>query len=95
MGDLLELSQWMERQFTVDGRYTADSGTTKRTLPFTTSPRSGTAYYNLTISANTTSSFTLQAAPTTNGGQNSDECGTLTITNVGVKTASGSGDCWD
>lgn len=37
-------------------------------------------------------SFTLAATP--QGAQASERCGTLTITNAGVKTASGTGSCW-
>ena len=54
-----------------------------------------TPAYNLTISAATASTYTLQAAPT--GGQAGDECGNLTLTNTGVKSVSSaaSGVTWD
>jgi type IV pilus assembly protein PilE len=55
--------------------------------------RDGTAkYYDLTISASAAQSFTLSAAP--KNAQASDVCGTLSITNSGVKAATGAGRCW-
>lgn len=98
-GELLELAQWMERQFTVDGRYTADTSGTKRTLPFTTSPNGGdTTYYNFAVSASTSGTYTLTATPTSAGGQNNDECGTLSVTHTGskgaVKDSTSVSGCW-
>ncbi len=58
----------------------------------------GNATYNLTITAASTSAYTIQAAPA--GIQASDKCGTLTLTSTGLKDivdASGgvtAADCW-
>jgi len=58
----------------------------------------GVVYYNLTINAVTDTTFTLHATPT--GSQANDDCGTLTLTNTGLKgitaAAAGvsTGDCW-
>lgn len=82
----------------------SDTGTP--TIFATRSPVDGTeAYYNLTISAvtipagsGTAAGFTISAAPT--GKQATDKCGTLTLTNTGVRgiTGQASGvalaDCW-
>jgi len=100
-GVLLGLANAMERYFTVNNKYTgaaaggADTGAP--TIFSATSPvDGGTAYYNLTISAATASTYTLNAAPT--GAQVNDKCGTLTLTHTGVKSFTGTGvtaaDCW-
>lgn len=62
-----------------------------------TSPVGGTiVYYQLLISTSTNVSYELQAVPT--GAQSSDQCGTLTIDQAGVRGFSGLGmtvaDCW-
>lgn len=90
---LLELAQFMERNYTLSNRYDQDSAGNAVVLPFTESPKDGTAkYYDLTISASAAQSFTLSAAP--KNAQSSDVCATLRITNTGVKTATGTGVCW-
>ncbi|MBI44014.1 type IV pilin protein [uncultured Marinobacter sp.] len=88
--DLMELAQWMERQYAQDYSY-LDGGNAP-TLPFTVSPRSGTAFYNLSFSGNVTqNAFTLQAVPT--GAQSDDRCGTLTLDSAGTRGAA-EADCW-
>jgi len=47
--------------------------------------------YNITISAQSATVFTLQAAPT--GSQSSDSCGTMTLSSTNIKTAA-TADCW-
>ncbi|PWB60175.1 MAG: hypothetical protein C3F18_00075 [Nitrosomonadales bacterium] len=90
---LLELAQFMERNYTLSNRYDQDSGGAAVVLPFTETPKDGTAkYYDLTISASAAQSFTLSAAP--KNAQVSDVCGTLSITNTGAKAATGTGQCW-
>ncbi|MDI3325249.1 type IV pilin protein [Pontibacterium granulatum] len=91
-GAMLEAAQWMERQFTVDGTYLDGDGNSRDVSAYNTD------FYNITVSASTASTFTVQGAPT--GAQASDDCGTLSITNIGVKSATdGDGnavaDCWD
>jgi type IV pilus assembly protein PilE len=98
--ELLELAQFMERNFTITGRYNLDaSGAAVNTaaLPFSESPKDGTGtkYYDLTLVA-TSTTFTLTAAPK-NGQQNDARCMSLTINQAGTKTESGTGslqDCW-
>lgn len=98
---LLELAQFMERYYTSNGRYTltAASNAAGPALPFTESPKDGTTkYYDLSLlnsAANdlTATHFTLQAVP--KGTMAGDRCGTLTLTNTGVKGAGGPvDDCW-
>lgn len=88
--DLLELSQWMERQYSNGFDY-RDAGNAPA-LPFTQSPQNGTAFYNISFSGNVTrDTYTLQAVPT--GGQAGDDCGTLTLDEQGNRGAT-QADCW-
>ncbi len=90
---LLEVSQFLERNYTLANRYDQTSGGAAITLPFTASPKTGTAKYNVTVNFPDTQSFTLSAAPT--GVMTGDACGTLTLTNTGTRGAGGSvADCW-
>jgi len=98
--DLTELSQLFERNFTEANRYDQDSaGGALRDVAnvplaplFSTSPRTGTAYYTITLPTLTASTFTLSAAPT--GAQAGDPCGNYTLNQAGTKTATGPADCW-
>ncbi len=89
--DLVELAQWMERQYSGDFSYL--EGGNQPTLPFNQSPRTGTAFYNLsfngTVAANT---YTLQAVPT--GDQTNDTCGTLRLTQTGARSSTSGTGCW-
>lgn len=88
--DLTELSQWLERQFTANMSYLKDGAAP--TLPFTQSPRDGTASYNLKFkSAVSAQNYELLAEPT--GAQAKDSCGSLTLSRSGAKTPSKAG-CW-
>lgn len=97
---LLAAAQAMERYYTENQNYaSANLATIYRTT-------SEEGYYDLTFSGGVTvnpiantNSFTLEAAPTTKGGQNGDtRCGTFTLTHTGVKgVASASltaAECW-
>ncbi|MDD1609861.1 MAG: type IV pilin protein [Methylococcaceae bacterium] len=99
----MELSVFMERLYTTTGCY--NPGATDKvcgngddaapTLPFLTTPKSGTPYYDLTVAA-TPSSFTLTATAKSN---TADKCGALTLDNTGVKNVSNSygytvANCW-
>ena len=83
----------MERYFTERSTYaTATLGTGAGAVYPSTSQN---GYYTLTISASSTSSYTLRAAPA--GVQASDACGAYTYTDQGVKGVTGSlavADCW-
>jgi type IV pilus assembly protein PilE len=93
-GDLLELSQLLERNYTETSSYAQDaSGNAINTawLPFNTTPRTpsnGVVYYNLSLVV-ASGTYTLTAAP--NGGQVNDTCGTLTLQGTGARTPAG---CW-
>lgn len=54
-------------------------------------------WYTMTVVSASTTGYTLNAAPTANGGQNKDECGSFTLVSTGQKTVSGSASaqtCW-
>jgi len=99
-GALLGLANAMERHFTETNSYlgagTTGGNTGSPTIFSATSPvDGGTPYYNLTINAATAGSYTLNAAPT--GAQANDQCGTLSLTQTGVRgisTALAVTDCW-
>lgn len=91
---LLELSVFMERLYTTTGCYNpgatdkvcGDGNDAAPTLPFSTTPKSGTANYNLSLSVITASTFTLQSVPVAT--ITDSKCGSLTLTHTGVKGAS-------
>ncbi|MFT5708458.1 MAG: type IV pilus assembly protein PilE [Oceanospirillaceae bacterium] len=94
-GELLELAQWMERQYTVTGSYP----TATASLPFTTLPNTGDntdpVYYNAIISGGTSVAYQLFITPS--GAQTGDECGGLFIQHTGAKGSNASGgpaNCW-
>jgi len=94
---LLESAQFLERNYTIANRYDQDSAGNATVLPYATSPKpgNGAAKYNITAvyDAAPSQAFTLQATPA--GTMAGDACGTLTLTNTGVKGADGSvADCW-
>lgn len=93
-GILMENAQFMERNFTVSNDYSLDPGGIAIALPYTQSPKSGTAKYTITANPLDADSFTLNAAPT--GTMTGDECGTLTLDQTGTRGAGGSiADCWE
>src|SRR5690606_7935200 len=85
---LMELSHFMERFYTANGRY-LKSDNTKPVLPFATAPKEGgTANYDLALSAADAFSYTLTA--TAKNSMAGDTCGNLTLTDKGVKGTSAS-----
>lgn len=89
-GDLMELAQFMERQYSINNTYL--DGANPPTLPFTASPGDGaTAAYNIALTQTTQNQFTLTATPT--GPQTGDRCGNLTLNHAGQRTADDN-NCW-
>ncbi len=90
--DIMELTQRLERTYTTDRSYLAATAICDQELA---SPSTGTAYYKLTTDCGATT-FTVTATP--QGTQTADtRCGTLSIDQLGTKTASGSdgvAGCW-
>ena len=100
-GALASLSGAMERHFTVTGSYLGAGAPNIGTpaIYAGTCPVDGTTpTYNLTISAAAASTYTLQAVPI--GPQTDDKCGTLTLSNTGLKGVTGADggvtwqECW-
>ena len=98
---LMELAQYMERNYTVANRYDQDRTGNAIALPFDESPANaavGDRDYAVTLSNLTASTFQLNAAP--NNGHTGDKCGTLTLTQTGVRGVTSAhagvtaGDCW-
>lgn len=95
---LLEAAQFMERRYT-ENLTAGYGGITQADLNaqrLGASPKDGgTAFYNIQLAAVGQNNFTLSAVPT--GAQSTDACGTLSLTNTGAKTVSGSKpvtECW-
>jgi type IV pilus assembly protein PilE len=98
-GALVGFAGAMERHFTTNNAYTgagpAGADTGAPAIYSTQCPvDGGAATYNLTIQAATATTYTVQAVPV--NAQASDSCGTLTLNQANVKTASGGtvADCW-
>jgi type IV pilus assembly protein PilE len=95
---LLENAQFLERNYTENNKYHQDSAGSAIALPVTVSPKSGTALYNITTSNFAATTYTLTATPVTGGRMASDECGALSINQLGQKSVSGASldadTCW-
>lgn len=92
---LLESVQFFERNYTTANRYDQTSAGVAIVLPYLTSPKTGTAKYNITAAygAAPAQTFTLSAAPT--GVMSGDTCGTYTLDNAGVQGSGGTlAECW-
>lgn len=99
---LIELSQFMERFYSMNLRYDKDKDGTDVALPNTQCRTDLNGYYTFSIAttpAIAARSYVLQAVP--QGAQSSKDpkaCGTLTINQTGQKTAAGAttkvADCW-
>ncbi len=97
--DLMQLASFMERFFTENNTYDLTVTNPDTELPFDQTPRSGNARYNLTatIVAGPPSTYTLTATAQSLGGQDSDSCGDMTITDTGVRsptTGTDGRNCW-
>lgn len=112
-GALLGLANAMERYFTENNSYlgaaAGSPGITgePRIYPAQAPLDGATKYYTLTINdvgtngnANYGNVYTLRATPISTSAQARDRCGTLTLTNTGVKGVTGqasgvqASDCW-
>ena len=92
MGQLLELADRMERAYSDQGTYPA-KGSVSDVYVATTD----NGFYTLSIVTANNVSFTVSAAPTSHGGQNTDKCKTFTLTSLGQKSVTDSAlndYCW-
>lgn len=87
---LVELAQWMERNYSESFAYNENSAGTAlaaNDIPIKKTPKEGTAeYYKITLDNWDEDSFTLLATP--QAPQNVDGCKTLTLTHTGEKNVS-------
>lgn len=97
---LVNIANLQERFFTQCSKYatslTADRNCTDLGLDLTTTT-SPNGYYQLALINASTTSFTVSASPVVTGPQAGDtECTAFTLTNAGVKNATGSNTsrCW-
>ncbi|MGO1001616.1 type IV pilin protein [Lysobacter sp. CA196] len=95
--DLAEAAQAMERFYTMRNTYV---GADLAVIGAPTKSPQGADTPQYTISLNgapTASAFSLQAVPSASTGQDKDKCGTLGITNTGVKTPNDAPrkECWN
>ncbi len=97
---MLTAASALERRFSIDNRYPLEGDTEAEPVPIA-DPLAGfscplsddPANYDLAYEvADDRASFTLTATPTAI--QAADSCGTLTLTNTGARSASGTGSCW-
>lgn len=98
--DLMELQQWMERNYTLTNRYDQLPDATTITidsLPRKISPRSGTKKYDITfLSGPSQTAYTLKATPTSS--QSDAACGFLAVSSASVRSVGGTSsisDCWN
>lgn len=92
---LLESVQFLERNYTTANRYDQTSTGVAIVLPYLTSPKTGTAKYNITAAYGVApaQTFTLSATPT--GVMSGDACGTYTLDNAGIQGSGGTiAECW-
>lgn len=91
---LMEASQFLERQATMNMRFDQDAAGTAVALPsaLTKAPKEGASkFYDVSLQSVGANAYTLQAVPA--GVHGGDSCGTLTVTHTGVKGAA-KADCW-
>lgn len=90
---LLNAAQSMEKFYTENSKYTG------ATIGAVVPASSTDGYYTLSFSvAPGAAVYTLQAAPTTKGNQDTDKCKNFTLSSTGVKEVNGGtlgvADCW-
>lgn len=80
---LLVMAQAMERYFIANNTYLTCTPSCTPTVGNAQSPETGTAIYNITLSAATATTYTLLATPVSTGPNKNDGC--LQIDNTGLR----------
>ncbi|MEO5831413.1 MAG: type IV pilin protein [Rhodanobacter sp.] len=101
-GCLSEYANYMERYYTTNLRYDQDSAATKNTLALANldcaaPAQTGRFYtYDLPAASLSVSKYKITAAPKGIQATNDTNCGTLSLTNTGTRSADGTapGSCW-
>ncbi|MDX1506345.1 MAG: type IV pilin protein [Spongiibacter sp.] len=100
-GALLTAAQALERFYSANGRYTTAAGSGQLPAVYRTQvPESGTAYYNIVVTAASDNRYILRAVRA--GAMTGDDCGNFNLDETGVVSLSdkpsGSNrslaDCW-
>lgn len=99
---LMEAAQYMQRFYAANNSYDTTVSNAGVALPdsLKRSPRDSSAakVYGIRFATNqpTPTTFQLEAVPTTGGPMDGDRCGTLSLTQTGVKGVSSGTvkDCW-
>jgi type IV pilus assembly protein PilE len=95
-GCITEYAQFMERNYSTNMTYATTNGVALA-LPATNCSKDLTGYYTFDL-VKDASTYTLKAIPA--GTQTGDSCGTLTVNQLGERTANGQSDtatiskCW-
>lgn len=102
-GQMLQVSQYMQRFYAANDRFDRDRANTDNTagdlIPanLKRSPADGTQLYGLTVQA-TAVAFTVTAVPLAGTKMAGDPCGSLTLTSTGVRGVDGAtlsrDECW-
>lgn len=97
-GSMLQISQFMERHYTENMRYSADAGGNSLSMndvynaSFLEDPNTVEKYYDLTLTSNLTT-YTISAVP--GSGQSYDVCANLGLSSTGARTTSSNHTgCW-
>lgn len=94
---LLKAAQYMQRFYAANDRYDQDRNATDVVLPsgLLQSPATGTALYNLTVTASL-SAYTLTAVPAAT--MQNDKCGSIRVNHTNLKGITGDSslvaECW-
>jgi len=94
-GSILQVSQFMERHYTENMRYSDSGGNTLSmsdvyNASFMEDRNTVEQHYTLNLTSNGTT-YSIQAVP--KSGQSGDKCGTLALASTGNRTA-GYSNCW-
>jgi len=98
-GCALEGAQFMERFYTTNLAYDEDQAGNGVILPQGECTRELAGHYVIALAAVTASTYTISATPQNHQATKDTKCGTLSITNTGTKSVSGTAsatptDCW-
>lgn len=94
-GCITQGAQFMERFYATNLRYDKTLAGVAVAFPAPLCNDDLTPYYNVTLSAVSATTYTVQAVPLGTQATRDTSCGTLAMNQAGTKTASGGGSgCW-
>lgn len=86
---MMELAQQLEQHYSRNNSYDTFTLASYSSITGRVS-----TYYTITLPTLSAQAYTIRAAPTTAGAQNTDTCSTMTLTHTGGKTPTTTG-CWN